>query len=57
MSKRPALEAFKKKAMDDEAFKAEYAELQIEFALIQKFIKARKNAHYSPMERVQRFKL
>lgn len=38
MSKRPSFEAFKKAAMKDEKFKAEYDVLQEEFELIRKFI-------------------
>jgi DNA-binding XRE family transcriptional regulator len=57
MNKRPNFETFKKTAMKDEAFKAEYELLGPEFELIQKFIKARRKAHYSQQELAQKLKL
>ncbi len=50
MSKRPTFEEFKKKALQDKEVKAEYNLLEEEFALLEKFIKARKKAHYSQSE-------
>ena len=44
MRKRPTFEDFKKDAMKDKAFKAEYELLGPEFELITKRIKARKKA-------------
>ena len=57
MNKRPDFETFKKIAMKDEDFKAEYELLSSEFELIQKFIKARKNARCSQLELAQKLKL
>jgi DNA-binding XRE family transcriptional regulator len=57
MVKRPDLKAFKKKALQDKKFKAEYETLRPEFELICKFIKARKNAHYSQEELAKRLNL
>lgn len=57
MSKRPNFETFKKIAMKDASFKAEYELLSSEFELIQKFIKARKKARFSQLELARKLKL
>lgn len=57
MSKRPTFESFKKTAMQDENFKAEYDLLSEEFELIQKFINARKKARCSQLELAQRLEV
>lgn len=57
MSKRPSFDEFKKRALQDKDVKAEYDLLETEFALLEKFIKARKNARYSQLELAQKLKL
>ena len=57
MVKRPDLKTFKKKALQDKKFKAEYETLRPEFDLICKFIKARKNARYSQEELAKRLNI
>lgn len=57
MSKRPSFETFKKTALKDEKFKAEYDLLGEEFELTEKFIKARKKANCSQLELAQRLDL
>ena len=43
MSKRPTFEEFKKEALKDPAFKAEYEALRPEFELLRQRIKALRN--------------
>ena len=57
MNKRPTFAAFKKRALQDEDVKAAYDLLEAEFALLEKFIKARKKARYSQTELAQRLDL
>lgn len=57
MSKRPNFDEFKKKALQDKEVKAEYDLLETEFALLEKFIKARKKARYSQLELAKKLKL
>lgn len=55
--KRPTFEQFKKRALQDKDFKAEYDLLEAEFSVIEKFIKARKKAHYSQTQLANKLKL
>ncbi len=57
MSKRPTLADFKKEALQDSKFKAAYDLLESEFALLDKFIKARKKARCSQVELAERLDL
>lgn len=50
MSKRPTFQDFKKDALKDKAFKAEYELLGPEFEVISAFIRARKRARISQQE-------
>lgn len=52
MSKRPTFESFKKTAMQDAEFRAEYELLREEFELIEKLITARKKVRCSQSELV-----
>ncbi len=57
MSKRPSFETFKKQAMKDPAFVAEYEALRPEFELLDQFIKARKKARVSQVGLAKKLKL
>ncbi len=57
MSKRPTFDEFKKRMLKDKEIKAEYDLLEEEFALLEKFIKARKKARYSQLELAKKLKL
>lgn len=57
MSKRPTLADFKKEVLKDPKFKAVYDLLEPEFALLDKFIKARKKARCSQLELAERLDL
>ena len=50
MNKRPKYEDFKKRVLQDPEAQAEYDLLEAEFALLEKFIKARKKASYSQLD-------
>lgn len=45
MSKRPSFAAFKKRVLQNKDVKAAYDLLESEFALLEKFIKARKKTY------------
>lgn len=53
MIKRATFESFKKTAMQDAEFRAEYELLSEEFELIERFITARKKARCSQSELAQ----
>ncbi len=57
MSKRPTFDQFKKKVLQDKEVKAEYDLLKEEFALLEKFIKARKKARCSQLELAKKLKV
>jgi Helix-turn-helix. len=57
MSKRPSFEAFKKRALENEEVKAAYDLLEPEFAVLDKFIRARKKARCSQSELAERLDL
>ena len=57
MSKRPSFAAFKKRVLQNKDVKAAYDLLESEFALLEKFIKARKKAHCSQLELAERLDL
>lgn len=57
MSKRPSLADFKKELLLDPEVKAEYDLLEPEFALLDKFIRARKRARCSQAELAKRLDL
>lgn len=57
MSKRPDFKTFKKEALQDKEFKAEYELLRSEFELMQKLIKARKKARVSQQELAERLEV
>jgi hypothetical protein len=56
-SKRPSFAAYKKRALQNEELKAAYDLLELEFALLEKFIKARKKSRFSQLELVERLNL
>jgi len=59
MKKRPSFEEFKKRALENEEVKATYDLLEAEFAVLEKFIMARKHARLDTINRSsrpQRFK-
>lgn len=56
-NKRPSFEEFKKRALQNEEVKTAYELLGPEFELIEKFIKARKKAHFSQLELAKRLNL
>jgi DNA-binding XRE family transcriptional regulator len=56
-NKRPSFAAYKKRALENEELKAAYDLLEPEFALLEKFIKARKKARYSQSELAERLHL
>jgi DNA-binding XRE family transcriptional regulator len=57
MTKRTTFEDFKIKALQDKEVRAEYDVLKTEFTLLEKFIKARKQAHYSQLELANKLNL
>lgn len=57
MAKRPDLKEFKKRALQDEKFIAEYEALRPEFELVRDFTKARINACCSQQELAKRLNL
>ena len=57
INKRPSFEKFKNRALQDEEVKAEYDALEIEFSLLEKFIKARKKARCSQLELAKKLNL
>ena len=57
MSKRPSFDEFKKRALQDHEVKSEYDSLEIEFTLLEKFIKARKKARCSQLELANKLQL
>lgn len=57
MSKRPSFEAFKERALQDKEVKAAYDLLEAEFAILEKFIRARKKASYSQQDLAERLKM
>lgn len=54
MTKRPSFDAFKKRVLQDKDTKAAYDLLEPEFALLRKFINARKKARFSQVELAKR---
>lgn len=57
MNKRPSFDAFKKEAMEDKKFRAEYELLGPEFELIRQFIVARKKARYTQSKLAKKLKI
>jgi predicted transcriptional regulator len=57
MAKRPTIEEFKKKALEDPVFKEKYQAPSAEFDLLRQFIKARKKADVSQRELAKKLKL
>ncbi len=56
-NKRPSFAAYKKRALENKELKTAYDLLEPEFALLEKFIKARKKARYSQSELAKRLHL
>lgn len=57
MIKRPSFAAYKKRALQNKEVKAAYDLLEPEFAILEKFIRARKKARYSQLELAKRLDL
>ena len=57
MSKRTSFKDFKKRVLQDPEAQAEYDLLEAEFALLEKFIKARKKASYSQLDLASKLNL
>lgn len=57
MPKKISFKEFKKTALKDKKFAAEYEKLGPEFELISEFIKARKKSSYSQQELAEKLKL
>lgn len=57
MAKKINFKEFKKKALQDEQFAAEYEKLRPEFELVREFIKARKDSRCSQQELAEKLKL
>ena len=54
MKRRPSFKDFKRMALRDKKFKAEYEALRPEFELMEEFIKARKQANLSQVQLAER---
>lgn len=57
MDKKLSFKAFKEEALKNEAVRAEYEALRVEFELLAQFIKARKKADLSQVDLAKRLKV